>query len=416
MITVFLGPEAFWAALYFIAAWFAGRNLAPGYPMNDALSWLYWVAPPAAMAVSFALCFQWKIPGPLTWWLLVRLTLAAAAGVCVVTSVLAEKIEAGSGKPGVAMGMMVAIVLHLLATGCASVTGLVMLLRGGNAGSSLWMFVKQGAVVAALIAGFLLLAFFYYDRQTTGMSGEEKARRLSQAHGEKIGAKFPGEWREGRKNWTNFEIEFVAPNSIRLTSKVKYADQRRPSDVERHLAKWNGEVGAAFLEFIGARRPWRASWDGEHLVWSVEIGMKGLSRNQFLNDTAEAARLYVGPMSGWAGTDTWWLFGDAMEHAIEAGGDSRQRFALAWLEAALGHAAMYYERAGVHEERLGKLRQLQAEARRASDKTAMQRLLGDVRTAEQWRQVAHGDSDYAFLLNGSLRYVGLARSYAERSF
>lgn len=415
-MSILLGPEAFWVVVYFVSTWFAGRNVAPGYPVNDALSWLYWVAPSAAMAVSFALCFQWKIPGPLTWWLLVRLTLAAAVGVCVMTNVLVERIEAGSGKPGLAMGMMVAIVLHLLATGCASVAGLVMLLRNANTGSSLWTFVKQGVVVAAVIAGLLLLVSFVYDRQTNGMSGEDKARRLSQAHGEKIGAKFPGEWRGGHKNWTNFEITFVAPNSIRLTSAVNYAEHRRPSDVERHLEKWNGDVGKAFLEFIGAKRPWRASWDGEHLVWSVEIDMQGLSRNQFLNDTAEAARLYVGPMSGWAGTDTWWLFGDAMESAIESGGDSRQRFAVAWLETALGHAAMYYERAGVHEERLGKLRQLQSLARGAADAGGVRRLLDEVRAIKKWKEIAHRESDYAFLLNGSLRYVGLARSYAERSY
>jgi hypothetical protein len=248
------------------------------------------------------------------------------------------------------------------------------------------------------------------------MSGEDKARRLSQAHGEKIGARFPGEWRDGHKNWTNFHIAFVAPNSIRLTSTVNYAEHRRPSNVERHLEKWNGDVGKAFLEFIGAKRPWRASWDGDHLLWSVEIDMQGLSRNQFLNDTAEAARLYVGPMSGWAGTDTWWLFGDAMESAIEAGGDSRQRFAMAWLETALGYAAMYYERAEVHEERLASLTRLRTEARRASDTTAVRKLLDEVRAAEKGKQVAHGESGYAFLLNGSMRYVGLARSYAERSF
>lgn len=411
---ILLGPEAFWLVVYFASAWFAGRNVAPGYPVNDALSWLYWIAPSAAAVLSFGLCLQWRIPGPVTWWLLVRLTLAAAVGVCVVTNVLVERIEAGSGKPGLAMGMMVAIVLHLLVTGCAGVTGLVMLLRSGNAtGSSLWTFAKQGAVVAAVIAALLLLVSFVYDRQTNGMSGEDKARRLSQAHGEKIGAKFPGEWRDGHKNWTNFEITFVAPNSVQLTSTVNYGEHRRPTDIERHLEKWNGDVGAAFLEFIGAKRPWRASWDGEHLVWSVEIDMKGLSKNQFLNDTAEAARLYSGPMSGWAGTDTWWLFGDAMEEAIEAGGSSRQRFAMAWLAAALGQAAMYYERAGVHGERLGELKRLQAETRRANDTAAMRKVLDEVRAAERWKQVAHGESDYAFLLNGSLRYVGLARSYAD---
>lgn len=162
-MSILSGPEAFWLVVYFVSSWFAGRSGAP-------LPWLYWVAPSAAMAVSFALCFQWKIPGPLTWWLLVRLTFAAAVGVCVMTNVLVARFEAGSGKPGLAMGMMVAIVLHLLATGCASVAGFVMLLSRGHAGSSLWTFVKQGAVVAAVIAALLLLVSFVYDRQTKGLS------------------------------------------------------------------------------------------------------------------------------------------------------------------------------------------------------------------------------------------------------
>ncbi len=422
---ILFGPEVFWFAVCFGASWLAGRNVAPAYPLNNALSWLYWVAPSAATLISFTLCFQFKFPGPPSWWLLMRLALAAGIGVCFSTSMLAEKIEAGSGRSGLAMGIMVAIGLHLLVVGIASLTGLVLLVRSGES-QSLWAFLKQGAVVIGVIVGLAILISFTYDRQTASMSGEDKARRLSQAHGEKIGAKYPGEWNDGRKNWTNFEISFVAPNSVRLTSRVNYAEHRKPGDVERHLEKWNGDVGGAFLEFIDAKRPWRATWDagddGGRLVWQVDIDMQGLSKSQFLNDTAEAARLYIGPMSGFAGTDTWWLFGDAIDAAVEAekASGSRHKFALTWLETALGQAAMYYERAGVQQSRSQQLKEMEAEAHRiqagagAPDPAAIRRLLQSVRAAEGWKPIAHSESDYDFLLNGSLRYVGLARAYVQR--
>ena len=228
LISILMGPEVFWVVVCLASSWLAGRNVAPAYLLNNVLSTLYWIGPSAAVIVSYTLCFQFKIPGPPTWWVLVRLALAAGIGVCFSTSALAEKIEAGSGRPGLAMGIMVAIGLHLLVIGCATVTGMVLLLRSGGGGQPLWTFVKQGAVVAGAIAGLALIISFVYDRQTTdGMSGEDKARRLSQAHGEKIGARFAGEWSDGRKNWTNFEIEFVAPNAVRLTSAVKYGEQRR---------------------------------------------------------------------------------------------------------------------------------------------------------------------------------------------
>jgi hypothetical protein len=313
----------------------------------------------------------------------------------------------------------------LMVIGCASLTGLVLLIRSGGP-QPLWAFLKQGAVVAGIVAGLVLLISFAHNRQTEGMSGEDKARRLSQAHGDKIGAKFPGEWRNGHKDWTNFEITFVPPNQVRLTSTVKYGERRKPGDIQRHLEKWNGDVGAVFLEFIGAKRPWRATWDaandGGRLVWQVDIDMRGLSTSQFLNDTAEAARLYIGPMSGWAGSDTWWLFGEAIDAAVEAetdSGGSRHKFALTWLEVSLGQAAMYYERSGVQQERLRQLKEMQMETHKllaagTLDAAATRRLFATVRAAEGWRQIAHAESDYAFLLNGSLRYVGLARTYAER--
>jgi hypothetical protein len=417
-MSILLGPELFWLAVYFTAAWFAGRNVAPAFPVNDALSWLYWLAPSAATLISFWLSFHFKIPGPPTWWILVRLALAAAVGVCFTTSVLAEKIEAGSGRPGLAMGVMVAIGLHLIVIAFASLTGLVLLIRTGGS-KPLWAFVKQGGIAAAVVVGLVLLISFAYDRQTGSMSGDEKAQRLSRAHGDKIGAKFPGEWKDGHKNWNNFEITFIPPNSVRLTSKVKYGEHRKPRDIQRHLDKWNGDVGAAFLEFIGAKRPWRATWDpteeGGQLVWQADLDMQGLSKNQFLNDTAEAARLYIGPMSGWAGTDTWWLFGEAIDDAIEAekASGSKAKFALAWLQTSLGHAAMYYERAKVRPDRLQQLKEIQTEARSNPDAAATKRLLARVREVEGWKHIAHAESDYAFLLNGSQKYLGLARAYAE---
>lgn len=98
-MSILPGPEAFWLVVYFVSSWFAGRNGA-------RLPWLYWMAPSAAMAVSFTLCFQWKIPEPLPLWLLVRLTLTAAVGVCVMTNVLVERSRWSDSR-----GVMQAIVL-----------------------------------------------------------------------------------------------------------------------------------------------------------------------------------------------------------------------------------------------------------------------------------------------------------------
>jgi hypothetical protein len=416
------GPEMFWIVVWLASKWLAGRNAAPDYSFNDTLSTLYWVGPSIAVVVSYTLCFQFKMPAP-SWWLLVRFALAACVGVCFSTSALAEKIEAGSARSGLAMGIMVAIAIHWLVIGCMTVTGIIFLLRSGGA-QPMWAFLKQGGVAAAVITGLGLLVSFVSNRQTEGMSGEEKARLLSRAHGEKIGAKFSGDWRGGRKNWTNFEISFVPPNSVRLTSTVKYGDHRKPGDVRRHLEKWNGDVGASFLEFIGAKRPWRATWDAatESLIWSVDIDMRGLTKSRFLNDTDEAARLYIGPLSGWAGSDTWWLFGEAIDAAVEVekATGSRSKFALTWLDMALGQAAMYCERAGF-QGRLKALEELKAEAHRLgtslseAEPAATRSLLEQVRAAESWKQIAHAESDFAFLLNGSLRYVGLARAYVERN-
>jgi hypothetical protein len=320
------------------------------------------------------------------------------------------------------MGVMTAIGLHFLTVLFATVGGIVLLLRGGGA-RTLWTFLPKAAVAAAAIAGVGLLISCVDERRILQASGEDKARRLSSAHGEKIGAKFPDEWRDGRKNWTNFEISFVAPNTVRLTVTVKYSEHRMPGDVQRHLEKWNGDVGSAVLGFLRAKRRWRADWDHAtgNLIWSVDIGMSGLSKSQFLRDTEEAARLYIGPMST-GGSDSWWLLGDAIDAAViaETSTGSHRKFALAWLETALGQAAMYCERAGF-QDRQTSLSEMMAEAHllvvtpEEPDAAATRRLLDRVRAAEKWKQVTHSESDFAFLLNGSLGYLALARQYVEGS-
>jgi hypothetical protein len=413
MKSIILGPEILWLAVYAATTFIAGRNSAPTFPLNNFLSSAYWLAPSAVAILVFVLCFQFRFPAPPSWGLLARIALASAVGVCFMTNAIVEKIDVpGSAKSGLGTGFMVAVMLHLMVIGAATLYGIVVLFKTGGI-QPFWSFLKYAGIAVAVVAALLYAVSFAFDRQTEGLSGEDKARRLSQAHGQKIGAKFPGEWRDGRKNWTNLEIQYVAPNSVRLTTTVKYGEHRRPSDPERHLAEWNGDVGASFLEFIGAKRKWQASWpeDGDttSLIWSVDIDMKGLSKNQFLNDTAEAARLYIGPMSGWAGNDTWWLFGDAIEEAIQSG-STRHEFALTWLGKALGHAAMYYERAKTHPERLEQIKSVQSKVHTLP---AIQ-LFKQVRVIEDWKHLKHADTDYAFLLNGSQRYIGLARQYAEK--
>jgi hypothetical protein len=85
------------------------------------------------------------------------------------------------------MGGMVAIVLHLFVLACAAITGIVLLVRSGNS-PQLVGFLKQAAIVAAALVALVYVLGFALDRETEKLTGEAKARKLSRAHGEKIGA------------------------------------------------------------------------------------------------------------------------------------------------------------------------------------------------------------------------------------
>jgi hypothetical protein len=436
LTAILAGPEMFWVLFCTAASWFAGRNVAPSYPLNNILSSLYWYAPSVGIIISFTLSFEWKVPQP-SWWLLVRLVVAGAVGVCMSTSAIVEKINAGSAGPGLAMGGMVAIVLHLFVLACAAITGIVLLVRSGNS-PQLVGFLKQAAIVAAALVALVYVLGFALDRETEKLTGEAKARKLSRAHGEKIGAKFAADWRDGRKNWTNFEIIFVGPNSVRLVIPTQYGETTKPRDPLQTVAVWNGEVGAAFLKFVEAKGKWKCTWDPEinGLLWYLEIDMAGLTKNQFLEYTAEAARISIGPMARFAGSDTWWLFGEAIEAAIdvEQTAGSKQKFAITWLEYALKQASVYYQRAlddkhpksdsetlrATWRERVTTLQQLRAQAfllrskPGEPDAQATDQLLSKVRALEGWKTTGESESGFAFVMNGSIPYVLLARSFAEQ--
>jgi len=433
LISILAGPEIFWFLFCTAASWLAARNIAPAYPLNNMLSSLYWYAPSVAIIASFVWTFETKIPNP-SWWLLIRMIAAAAVGVCVSTSAITQKINAGSAAPGLAMGAMVAIMLHLFVLLCAAIAGVVILVRSGQT-LHLVGFFKQAAIVIAVLWALVYCITFAFDRETEKLTGEDKARRLSRAHGEKIGAKFAADWRDGRKNWTNFEIVFVAPNSIRLVVPTQYGENAKPRDPDQTVAVWNGEVGAAFLNFVDAKGPWRAAWNSDALTWRMEIDMNGLSKKRFLGYTEEAARISIGPMARFAGSDTWWLFGESMEAAIQVqqSGGSKQKFALAWLEHALKQTAMYYQRAlddkypksdsetlhATWRDRVTTLQQLKAQAFLLRSKTeepdaeATRRLVDGVRVIESWKAVTHAESSFAFVMNGAVPYVKLARTYLE---
>ncbi len=434
LIAILAGPEVFWLLLCAAASWLAGRNVAPAYPVNHILSSLYWYAPSLAVFASFLWTFEVKTPAP-SWWLLIRLIVAGAVGVCVSTSSIVQKINAGSGAPGLAMGAMVAIMLHLFVLACAGITGVVLLIRSGQT-LHLIGFFKQAGLGIAIVWALMYCITFALDRKTEKLSGEEKACLLSRAHGEKIGAKFPADWRDGRKNWRNFEIIFVAPNAIRLVVRTQYADNVKPRDPQQTVAVWNGAAGAAVLRFVEAKGDWRASWDPESnsLLWQVEIDMQGLTKDRFLEYTAEAARIAIGPMVRFAGSDTWWLFGEAIEAAIDVQQvtGSQQKFALTWLEYSLKQTAMYYQRAlddkhpksedesirGVWRERVTTLQQWKAQAfvlrskPGEPDPAAARNLLEKVRAIESWKKTTHAESSFAFVMNGSIPYVALARGFA----
>lgn len=435
LTTILAGPELFWLLFCTAASWFAGRNVAPAYPLNNILSSLYWYAPSVAIIASFVWTFETKITQP-SWWLLVRLVAAAGVGVCVSTSSIVQKINAGSAAPGLAMGAMVAIMLHLFVLACAALTGIVLLIKSGQT-LNLIGFFKQAAIVIAVLWALVYAITFAFDRETEKLSGEDKARRLSRAHGEKIGAKFAADWRDGRKNWTNFEIIFVAPNSVRLVVPTQYGENAKPRDPHETAAVWNGDVGAVFLTFVDAKGKWKATWDSETnaLLWFNEIDMTGLTKDRFLEYTAEAARISIGPMARFAGSDTWWLFGESIEAAIavkEASG-SKRKFALTWLEYALKQSAMYYQRAlddkfpktdseavrGMWRDRETTLQQLKAQAfllrskPEEPDAQATQQLINKVRALESWKATTHAETTFAFVMNGAIPYVSLARTYLE---
>jgi hypothetical protein len=335
------------------------------------------------------------------------------------------------------MGAMVAIMLHLFVVACAAITGVVLLIRAGHTLNFLGFF-KQAAIGIAILWALVYLVTFAFDRETEKLTGEAKARRLSRAHGEKISAKFPDDWRDGRKNWTNFEIIYVAPNSVRLVVPTQYGENAKPRDPHQTVEVWNGDVGTAFLKFVDAKGKWKATWDAEinGLLWYNEIDMNGLTKDRFLQYTEEAARISIGPMARFAGSDTWWLFGESIEAAIavQQTSGSKRKFAITWLEHALKQAGMYYQRAlddknpkteneairSNWRDRLSTLEQLKVQAfllrskPGEPDAQTTGRLIDGVRQIENWKTTTHAESSFAFVMNGSIPYVSLARTFVEQ--
>ncbi len=105
LLTVLLGPELYWLALYMGFRWLASRNDPPSESGNATLQAAVYVAASAGVALAFGFL---AVPGAHKGILFARLAVTAAVGVIACAVVACEGIrypEAGrdSGLLGVLM-------------------------------------------------------------------------------------------------------------------------------------------------------------------------------------------------------------------------------------------------------------------------------------------------------------------------
>ena len=89
-LSVLLGPELYWIALYILFRWLAGRNVPPTAAGNTTLNWAVWLV--ATFGVLFSLAFL-ALPGSNRWWMLLRLAIAGFVGLNACVIVACEAIK-----------------------------------------------------------------------------------------------------------------------------------------------------------------------------------------------------------------------------------------------------------------------------------------------------------------------------------
>ncbi len=393
---------------------------------------LAWLAPVLAIAVSAAV-FIWFRPAGTGWWPLARVALAGAIGSFAVTHQLASGIGAGSAGSALPLAALAYWTMHLTLIAIVTAIGAVILYRS-NQGAAFGAFALQFSAVLVALGALLFVAVGQTRNAANSMGGLVKAQALSRAYGVSISAKWPNQWSGDRTDWRLFTMIFQPPNGLRIEVPTNYSEAavldegrrfkvRDPHSVVR---RWNGDLGRMFLDSIGAKRPWRASWDSEKasLVWSAEWDMAGLTTNRFLDDTREMTRLAMGPLGEEAAAPSWFVIGEAVERALPA--DSELTFGLRWLETALLQSAKYYDgskpiqkqRSSAEQLNRGwqqiarELRDMAANLATAPNKAAI------LREAKQLLERGGGKADEAsncrFLLSGSRRHGLLAVRYCER--
>jgi hypothetical protein len=341
-----LAPEFLWLCAYLVSLRIAAGNTAPDFRWNSTLFPLSILLPVLMIAAVFVLHFGPQ-PESASWGMLFRCALAGLVGAMAVSIKLVSA-TGGSGASGAPMALFVSVPLILVALGVATVAAAIRLIRLGQAASFAGAAWKLSAF-AALLIGLFLAAQWLCDRRLTASSGEAKAAALSRAYGYSIGASSPEDWQAGAKRWGKyFSLEFVSPNSIRIGIETNYAADAQIADPPRTLEAWRGWIGQALLQHVAARRVWEPQWKNGTLVWSTVIDMTGLSREQFLRDTAEARRFSTGSFGEHAPEPMWWLYRQPMEAALRE--PSRERQGKRWMAESLRQARDYYQRVAVSGE------------------------------------------------------------------
>jgi hypothetical protein len=113
------GPEAIWVLLFLAASLLVVQNRPPTEAGSARLESLLWLFSLGGVLVSFV-PLAWMTSGQ--WWMLLRIALAGAIGLCFVVTRLCGGIDYGDSRNsgvGAAFVMMIAFGLVLLLIGLA---------------------------------------------------------------------------------------------------------------------------------------------------------------------------------------------------------------------------------------------------------------------------------------------------------
>ncbi len=111
------GPETIWILLFVVASLLVAQNRPPTQAGSERLESLLWLFSLGGVLVSF-LPLAWTATG--SWWMLLRIGMASAIGLCCVVTRICGGIDYGNSRNsgvGTAWVMMIAFGLVLLMIG-----------------------------------------------------------------------------------------------------------------------------------------------------------------------------------------------------------------------------------------------------------------------------------------------------------